>query len=668
MPASSRKKLYKHRRQSQPWRWNHIHLSVFLLTICLFLSVLITASLYALIALHIPDISSLSRYNPPAATIIFDRDGREIGSAYLINRRLKTLKELPPLLPKAFIAAEDARFYSHPGVDGWSILRALVHNIRSGGRGQGGSTITQQVARALLLSPEKTYIRKLKEAILAYRMDKALGKNEILHIYLNQIYLGERSYGVGAAAMTYFHKPVEKLNLAEISILAGLPQAPSSYSPLTHFHKAKIRQAYVLNRMAEDGYITDQEARKAFAAPLSLQYSNNQQVKADYFVQDIKNYIKKRYGDLLTTGGLRVYTSLDSNLQNEAVMTLRHGLNQLTIRQNMSAAPLQGALIAIDNQGMVRALVGGNNFQASQFDRATQAKRQPGSAFKPIIYAAALEAGFAPNSIIDDAPIEYKNENGVWRPKNFSGRFFGPTTLRNGLIHSRNIVAIKLLREVGLQRTIRLARSMGIKSPLKANLSLALGSSAVSLLELTNAYRVFAQAGKFQPPIFINKIIDRHDSILEQNHPRSRQVMSPETAFQMVKLMQGVIKNGTGHLAQGIPYAAGKTGTTNHNMDAWFIGFTPRLCAGVWVGHDRYKSLGLRGTGGRAAAPIWHDFMQKATDYRSTADFKAPAGITFIPIDRQTGNFEYLDPNHALWEAFKKKNMAAWQHRHRQQR
>jgi penicillin-binding protein 1A len=307
--------------------------------------------------------------------------------------------------------------------------------------------------------------------------------------------------------------------------------------------------------------------------------------------------------------------------------------------------------------------MGGADFKTSQFDRAIQARRQPGSAFKPLVYAAALESSFTPNTIIDDAPLEYSDINGTWRPQNFSGIFFGPTTLRNGLIHSRNIVAIKILQAVGTNKVIRLAKNMGIKSPLKPNLALALGASEVSLFNLTNAYIVFANGGQYQTAIFIDKIIDRQGRILEKNQSVKHRVISAETAFQLTYIMQGVIAEGTGRAARGIKYAAGKTGTTDKNMDAWFIGYTPTLATGIWVGHDQYKSLGARETGGHAAAPIWRSFMGKATNYQATSDFTKPTGITLIPINKESGDFEYQEPDKALWEAFKKKKLPDWENR-----
>jgi len=359
---------------------------------------------------------------------------------------------------------------------------------------------------------------------------------------------------------------------------------------------------------------------------------------------------------------------MDMTLQRAAAKTLRRGLSQLAISQQLPMPPPQAALVGIEvKTGKVRALMGGSNFQTSQFYRATQARRQPGSAFKPIVFAAALESKFTPNTMINDAPVEYKDTNGnTWIPKNFSGKFFGPTTIRNGLVHSRNIVAIKLLQEVGIKKVIALAKDMGIESKLAPNLSLALGSSEMSLLELTNAYTAFANGGYFQPPQFIEKIVDRNGKLLEENYPgRRRRVMSEETAYQLTYMMKGVIEEGTGHAARGIKYAAGKTGTTDKNMDAWFIGYTPELAAGVWVGHDQYKSLGPNETGGRAAAPIWKSFMKRAGPYRPAHDFVPPPGITFIPIARQSGDFEYKEPAQALWEAFKKKNLSAWENRRR---
>lgn len=632
----------------QPWVWGQIQLGLFLLTVSAVLTIAITASLYLLAALNLPDISSMADYQPHASSLIFDKDGETVGWAFTENRQLADLIEMPKLLINAFVAAEDARFYQHQGVDAWSIVRAIVHNIRDGGRGQGASTITQQVARSLLLSPEKTYTRKIKEAILAYRIDKFLSKNDILHIYLNQIYLGEGAYGVVAAAHTYFGKPVSDMSLAEMSILAGLPQAPSRYSPFKHFEKAKNRQAYVLNRMAEDGYITQTAARKAYADPLLWATQAGPPVAAEYFVQQVKNYVSDTYGrDLLNKGGLKIHTTLDLGLQKNAANAIQQSIAQWKIRQPQGGSPPQSALVCIEvGSGRVLTMVGGTEFKASQFNRATQAKRQPGSSFKPLIYATALGKGFTPNSIIEDAPVEFKSGNGIWRPKNYSGKFAGPTSLRNALIHSNNIVTIKLLQAIGTTPTIKLAHEMGINSTLTPNLSLALGSSVVSLMELTAAYSVFADNGQYRAPSLIEKIVDRNGKVLEQFASIPRQVLDERVAYQITYLLKGVIEEGTGKKARGIPYAAGKTGTTDQNIDAWFIGYTPRLATGIWMGYDKLQSLGKKETGGQATAPTWLAFMTAATDYQAKHDFTVPPGITFVPIDNEDDLLEDQTPTH----------------------
>ncbi len=647
----------------RPWTWGHIQLSLFLLAISGLLTVGIIASLYLLAALNLPDVSSMADYQPHATSLIYDKDGETIGWAFTENRQLADLDEIPKLLINAFVAAEDARFFQHQGVDAWSIVRAIVHNIKDGGR-QGASTITQQVARSLLLSPEKTYTRKIKEAILAYRIDKFLSKNDILHIYLNQIYLGEGAYGVVAAARTYFGKPVGDLTLAEISILAGLPQAPSRYSPFKHFERAKTRQVYVLNRMAEDGFITPTAARKAYADPLLWAAQAGPPATAEYFVQQVKNYIGETYGrELLNEGGLKIHTTLDLNLQRNATTAVQQGIAAWKTRHPEGIAP-QSALVCIEvGSGKILALVGGAEFKASQFNRATQARRQPGSAFKPIIYATALGKGYTPNSLIDDSPVEFKSGNGIWRPKNYNGKFAGPTTLSNALIHSNNIVTIKILQAIGTAPTIRTAHDMGISSPLTPNLSLALGSSEVSLMELTAAYGVFADSGQYRAPRLIEKIIDRNGKVLEQGAGKPRQAMDARVAYQITYILKGVIEEGTGKKAKGIPFSAGKTGTTDEDSDAWFIGYTPRLATGVWMGYDRLQSLGKKETGGQAAAPTWLAFMSGADGYQADQDFAVPEGITFVPAAKENGTLEYKAPDHALQEPSPQDDLATWGNR-----
>ena len=659
-PAKKRPNPPKKKKiKTRVWQWTHVHLSFYLFFICGLLTFFIGALLYIFVALNIPDISSLESYRPPQATLILDNQGKEIDRIFTRNRRVISLSEMPDLLPKAFIAAEDDRFYQHPGVDSWSILRAMIHNVREGGKKQGGSTITQQVARSLLLTPEKTYTRKVKEAILAYRIDKMLAKEEIITIYLNQIYLGAGAYGVEAAAHVYFDKKARDLNLAELSILAGLPQAPSRYSPFKHYKRAKKRQAYVLNRMAEEGFITPTAARRAFKQTLVWGGSDTAPLDAKYFIQQVRNEVRKKFGrDALFEGGLTIHTSLDQRLQREADLAVQKGVAHWAIRQSSSSKKLpQAALVVLEvKTGLVRALTGGTNFSRSQFNRATQARRQPGSAFKPLVYAAAFTRGYNGASLLDDTPLSLKRSgSSLWQPKNFDNRFEGPTTLWSGLVQSRNIVAIKLLQEIGIDGVIDLAEMMGIHSKLRPDLSLALGSSEMSLLEITSAYTVFANGGQWSKPVFFTKIEDCDGKILLEHHQSATPALDPRTAFQITDLLQSVIAEGTGKKAWGLQSAsAGKTGTTDQNRDAWFVGYTPSLAAGVWMGFDKKKTLGRKETGGRACAPIWLDFMRKAEKMYPGGDFQVPKGITFLPIDHTTGKFDPDNRDKSTWQPFRK--------------
>jgi penicillin-binding protein 1A len=611
--SAVKKKSTPRAKRSKPW--GHVQCTLFLLGVSLLLTVFIGMTLYLFILLDIPNLKSIKDYQPKTATLVLDRDHKIFKRKYEENRRLVTLAMMPGLLPKAFIAAEDARFYQHPGVDIWSIFRAFFHNIRAGAKAHGGSTITQQVTRSLLLSRKKVYSRKIKEAILAYRIDSVMSKDDIIYIYLNQIYLGEGAHGVEAAATTYFDRGVKDLTLGQMALLAGLPQAPSRYTPFKNLELAKKRQAYVLNRMAEDGYITPEDARRAYEEPLSLDRKNDDGLGGEYYAQYVTNYINDKYGpELLTNGGLTIYTNMDRTMQLAANASIQKGLAVLSGENENGKTPQAAMLVMEPESGKVRALVGGADFNVSQFDRAIQARRQPGSAFKPIVYAAAMEKGFTPESIIVDEPLSLAGtrRGKAWQPRNFDNRYYGPTSLRTGLIHSRNIVAIKLLQEVGIDSVVRMARDLGIHSKIKPDLTLALGSSEVSLLEMTGAYTPFATNGSYIAPILIERIIDRYGNILEENKPQKVRAMSEWTAIRMNQMLQDVIGQGTGKSAQGLNVAAGgKTGTTDSYMDAWFIGYTKDLVAGVWVGHDKKISLGKGASGGRVAAPIWVDFMKQ---------------------------------------------------------
>ncbi|HSR36916.1 MAG TPA: penicillin-binding protein 1A [Desulfurivibrionaceae bacterium] len=614
-------------------RWTATHLAVFLLALSLGLSLFIGGTLYFFVFLDIPDIRSIGSYQPSATTFVYDNQDKIVARIFRQNRIEVGLNTLPPLLPKAFIAAEDARFYEHSGVDGWSILRALLHNLRTGERGQGASTITQQVARAVLLSPEKTYTRKIKEAILAFRIDRALTKDEILHIYLNEIYLGSGAYGVEAAAQVYFDKHATDLNLAEFSLLAGLPQAPSRYSPFRNYKLAKNRQAYVLNRMVEDGFITEDVAQKAYKQPLLWGPTTTYAEENNYFIQHVRNYVEERYGEeRLINEGMRIYTTLDQKLQKEAVAAVKRGVAKWAERHKdqVNATTPQAALLAMEAKtGMVRALVGGSDFSRSQYNRAIQARRQPGSAFKPIIYAAALNRGMTPGTVLVDEPLRLQGASaGVrWEPKNFDNKYHGPTTIRDALVYSRNIVTVKTLQEIGVANAIAMARDLGITSPLNTDLSLALGTSELSMLELTAAYSVFAAGGDYHQPIFVTKITDKNGKVLEEATPEAKRVLDPKVAHQMNRILQGVIAEGTAKNIRslGIP-AAGKTSTTDKYMDAWFIGYTTEMVTGVWIGFDQKTPLGKNETGGQAAAPIWLDFMAAAYKAYPVGDFTKPEG------------------------------------------
>jgi len=601
-------------RSKRPGPWGHVQCTLFLIGISLLLTFFIGLTLYLFILLDIPNLQSIKDYQPKMASLVLDREHDVVKPIYEENRRVVSLEMMPELLPKAFVAAEDARFYQHSGVDIWSIFRAFFHNIRAGARAHGGSTITQQVTRSLLLSRKKVYSRKIKEAILSYRIDSVMSKDDILYIYLNQIYLGEGAFGVEAAARTYFDRGVKDLTLGQMALLAGLPQAPSRYTPFENQKLARKRQVYVLNRMAEEGYITDEAARKAYEEPLLLNRQRDE-FYGEYYAQYVTNYVGKKYGqELLTGGGLTIYTSMDRSIQEKADVSIKKGLLTLFAKNKKGQKP-QAAMVVIESgSGKVRALVGGADFSISQFDRATQARRQPGSAFKPIVYAAAMEKGFTPESIFIDEPLSLagKGRGKTWQPRNFDNLYYGPTSLKNGLVHSRNIVAIKLLQEVGIDRVIKLAKEVGINSKIKPDLTLALGSSEVSLLEMTGAYTPFADNGRYTQPIVIDKIIDRHGNILEENLTAKVDVMSEGTAKQMDMMLQDVITQGTGKAAGGLKVpTGGKTGTTDNYRDAWFIGYTRDFVTGVWVGHDKKISLGKGASGGHVAAPIWLDFMKQ---------------------------------------------------------
>nr|HDN00712.1 PBP1A family penicillin-binding protein [Deltaproteobacteria bacterium] len=616
--------------------------------------------------LGLPEISSLKSYSPPMVTEVLDSDHRPIAYWYKEKRWPVPFCRMPEKLVQAFLAAEDARFYEHPGIDFMGVIRAVVKNMEAGGIVQGASTITQQVTRSLLLTPEKSWLRKVKEAILAWQIDAALTKDEILNIYLNEIYFGQGAYGVESAARTYFAKHVDDLNLAECALFAGLPKAPSRYDPTKHMELAKKRQNYVLRRMIEEGYITLDEAEEAKKTPIRLKRETlDPPPGTDYFLSEVRKELETRYGEeRLLTDGLTVITTLKSDWQIKANESVLQGLDSWRKRHTEDAdlnQSIQAALVAIKAEtGAVQALWGGNDFSKSQFNLATQGRMQPGSAFKAIIYTAALSNGLiAPNTIVVDEPISLPgaDSQNMWEPENFDKTYMGPITIRTALTYSRNIISIKIARVIGLNSIHNMAKRMGIETPLANNLSLALGSSEVTPIEMARAFSTFPNLGKNIKPQFIQAVLNRKGEMIEQLEPVFKEAVDPLTAFQMVQLLRGVIQNGTGSSARtlGIP-AGGKTGTTDNYRDAWFIGFTPEVVTAVWVGREDKKSLGEMETGGRVACPIWTSFMSGTKDEVIKKDFIIPQGIALVPVDQQTGEIVIPKEDNEgafVWEAMR---------------
>jgi len=598
---------------------------------------------YYLFFANIPSIATLKDYRPNIATRVYSDQNELIDEFFLENRRVVNIKDVPKVVIYAFVAAEDSRFFEHRGVDLASIIRALIKNLSAGRIVQGGSTITQQVAKSLFLTPEKSYMRKIREAILAYKIDRYLTKEEILNLYINQIYLGHGTYGIEAAAQGYFGKSAHQLTLPEAAMLAGLPKAPNYYSPFNNFERARARQAYVQERMFEDGYITKQDRDRALMTPIVLRPVKPKEKIAPYFSEQVRRYILEKYGsDVLYKEGLEIYTTLNVQMQKAANAALERGLRELETRERFEKGLVQGAIVVMEMRtGAIKAMVGGRDFQKSEFNRAVQSKRLPGSAFKPFIYTAAFDKGLTPTHVIVDEPVEYpdpSSPDGWWRPKNFDGKFNGPTTLRTALVQSRNIVTVKLLNEIGIDYAAQYAANLGITSPLTRNLSLALGTSAVSLLEMVRAYATIGNLGQRVTPYFITRIVDRTGQVLEETKPKAEQVIDPRIAFITTHVMRDVVESGTGRRVRAIGRpVAGKTGTTNDTKDAWFIGFTPSLVAGVWVGFDQERSLGRQEVGGRAAAPIWLYCMSEILSQKPVEQFPIPDGIVFVRVNPHTG-------------------------------
>jgi len=761
------------------------------------LCLLSVGSLFLYFSYHLPDYTPLKERRQTSHSIIYAEDDEVVGKFLLENRIPVPFERIPKHLVHAFVAAEDAEFFQHKGVDYKGIARAIFKNMISGRIVQGGSTITQQVTKAFFLTPRKSLMRKLKEVAYAFGLERNLTKEEILSLYLNNVYLGNGAYGVEAASESYFNKRVEELNLAEAAMIAGLVKAPSRYSPVNSMKRAKERQGYVLTRMVEVGAISEVQKEKALKTPLRIQSKENAYFsKAPYFTEFIRQQVERKYGkDKIYQEGLRIYTTLDLSLQREAQRAIETGLRDLDKRQGFRGPPrtlskadlqtiaqkkvtttplssneifeavilskddgkkafsmwvedrkgvlpfsemnwalevkptatfrprkvknpsellrsgdvihvrlkessrkdlgpvfaldqeplVQGALICLDpRNGYIRAMVGGRDFGESQFNRALNSRRQPGSAFKPLIYAAALEKGYTPSTILMDSPVEYSDNDGgsYWAPKNYDKNYRGPITFRNALAHSRNVVTVKILEDVGIGYALKFIKKLGIESPIQRNLSIALGSSGVSMLELTSGFAVFANGGERVKPIFIRKIVTMKGDVLEENDPyldlepegkedkedeeettgqiretppppQKERVISAQNAFIMTHLLEGVVQHGTGVGAKALGRPiAGKTGTSSDYADAWFVGYTPSLLTTVWVGFDDKASLGKNETGARAALPLWVSFMGPVLRGTAVEAFKPPPGIKLVKVNIETGLPSEEDGQETILEAF----------------
>ncbi len=604
-----------------------------------------TAGAFLALTRDLPQIRELENFEPSAATRIYSSDQVLLAELFLEKRTPVPIDQIPEYLKSALIATEDRQFYTHSGIDVKGIFRAVVKDIMAGQFVEGASTITQQLAKTLFLSREKTLIRKIKEAILAIQLERRYTKNELLALYLNQIYLGSGAYGVESAARRFFGKPASQMNLSQCALIAGLPKAPSRYSPLVNPELAEKRRNLVLKIMHNQGLITETQHRLATAEPVLEALRTKSTGSAPYFIQHIKPVLEAAIGpSLLYKGGLTIHTTLSHRLQQAAEQAVEMGLSRLQQRRpspkEQGASP-QGALVAIDiRTGGILAMVGGRDFSQSAFNRATDARRQPGSAFKPVVYALAISRGFTQASLVLDAPVVFKGggDNKDWQPQNFSKRYQGEITLRQALTHSKNIPAVRLVERLGPSAVVQFAHKLGIDSPISPNLSIALGATNTTLLELTGAFAVFPNGGNHIPPFGVTEILDRDNSVLRRAGSAIRLVMTETHAAIMVDMLRGVVEEGTGKAARRLHLpVAGKTGTTDDFKDALFLGFSPTVATGVWVGMDNFTPLGNLETGARAALPIWIDFMAATIPESTTLYFDIPNNMKKVLIDPLTG-------------------------------
>ena len=755
-----------------------INFSVKALIIILISTLLLIFSAFFYFSSGLPDYKKLADYQPPISSRVYSNDGKLIAEYALEKRLFVPYDSIPTKVINSFLSAEDKNFFNHPGVDAKGILRATINNIKNilgDKRLEGASTITQQVAKNFLLTNEVSLKRKIKEAILAFRIEKAYSKKRILELYLNQIYLGQGTYGVAAASLEYFDKSIKDLKYEEAALLAALPKAPSRYNPIKDPKEAKFRRNLVLKNLNQNGFINKDQYSKLKEKKIIIKRRKIEIVnEANSYTEEVRRIIKDKYGfEKLYTQGLSIKSPLDINFQKEAVKALRDGiesydkrhgwrgpitnknkdinwqnkLNEINLdptlkwekaeikdfdqnflilqskknknfkvyKSNLKWVikdknikdvfalgdfvfvkkinnewhikqypKVNGGIVALNPfTGEVKALVGGFSYASSEFNRVTQAKRQPGSAFKPFVYAAAIEDGLAPNSIVLDAPFIAEQGIGLrdWKPENYGKKFYGPSTLRKGIEYSRNLMTVRIAKNLGMDKILNLSRELDIYDEIPELLSVSFGSVETSLLNLTSAYGTFVNGGKKVKPVLINRIQDRRgktiftpnfakckgcdrydENKIEEGFPKinlkQKQVISEQTAYQITSILKGVVTRGTGKKLRDLNVPiAGKTGTTNNNFDAWFIGFNSNLVVGVYIGFDNPKSLGKYETGSKAALPIFKNFVKGVLYFDDFQEFETPNGIYFAPINYNTGKQTDFDDKNFILEAFKEEDI-----------
>ena len=784
--SSKKKKKTKKKRRGGFFKWLSIAVfSIFITTLLIgFIGIL---AIYYTFTDELPDVRVLKSFEPSTVTLMYSDQDQLIAELYLEKRIVVPLNKIPTQLKQAALAVEDANFYRHMGIDLKAVFRAFLTNMKAGRVVEGGSTITQQLSKTLFLTRERSLARKIKEAILSIRMELIFTKDEILEMYLNQIYYGHGSYGVEAAARTYFGKSVQNLSLDEVAIIAGLPKSPNNYSPYRNPKRARSRRNHVIRRMAQEGFIKSNEAKQAMKKPFTLGEVTNMLNRAPYFVEYIRKQLMTMYGrNKVYKSGLKVYTTLNIEKQilaqeatkkNLLIADKRYGyrgplgtmdisLPEIVLQESLSEInnftegihpktgtnikglvksvnkeyltvltgqgegiielkdmdwarepnikvdgrwarihrvdknfypgdkilvkvlgiyesgslwslsleqepEVESALISLEpHTGHIKALIGGYDFSKSQLNRAIQAVRQPGSVFKPIVYATAISKGFSPASIIIDSPIIFKEKDhdfDKWKPVNFEKKFYGPTPLRKALAKSRNIITVKLLQKIGTRSVIQMAKNLGINSHLENNLSIGLGSSGVTLKELVSAYSAFANRGIRVEPQGIRYVENRNGKILYKNSQKITQPITSGTAQIITSLLQSVVQEGTAKKVRSLNRpTAGKTGTTNNYIDAWFMGFTPKLITGVWVGKDNVEPLGRNETGSRTAIPIWLDYMKGALINTPIQNFPVSSETVFAKINPQTGSLAKHDDSKGFFELFLKDKIPNSQDHHKE--